>query len=172
LCRRRNNGRVDDKFATSSKSKWLWIGATLSILIFLPNLIWQVQHDFVSLDFLRHIYERVRIGQRKNFLPDELTMNLLAAPLGMLVCIFISLTEWRRPGDEIKAAMIFTLADLVGVQGKLGEAGSSSQIGTSSFVSLTGLIFKFGILHRIPANERCLQARFEPHVRVSGVLPW
>jgi len=38
---------------------------------------------------------------------------------------------------------------------------------------LGGLIFKSGILLRIPANEGCLQARFEPRVRVSwGVLTW
>jgi hypothetical protein len=54
-----------------------------------------------------------------------------------------------------------------------GNPGHSSQIGTSSFVFLTGLIFKSGILLRIRANERCLQARFEPRVRLSlGDFPW
>src|SRR5579862_5385377 len=46
------------------RSTWLWIGVVLSLLIFLPNLIWQVQHDFISLDFLRSIYARdIRIGR-------------------------------------------------------------------------------------------------------------
>ena len=31
------------------RSKWLWGGVAISVLIFLPNLIWQVQHNFVSL---------------------------------------------------------------------------------------------------------------------------
>jgi 4-amino-4-deoxy-L-arabinose transferase-like glycosyltransferase len=52
------------------KSKWLWIGAGIAILIFLPNLIWQVQHHFVSLDFLKHIHERdIRVGRTQGFLP-------------------------------------------------------------------------------------------------------
>src|SRR5512139_1260740 len=34
------------------KSPWLWGGVALSVLIFLPNLIWQAQHNFISLDFL------------------------------------------------------------------------------------------------------------------------
>src|SRR5579864_8416043 len=34
------------------KSKWLWFGVGVSLLIFMPNLIWQVQHHFVSVDFL------------------------------------------------------------------------------------------------------------------------
>ena len=63
-------------------SKWLWIGVGLSILVFLPNLIWQVQHHFISLDFLHHIHERdVRIGRTKGFLPDQLKLTLLAFPL-------------------------------------------------------------------------------------------
>src|ERR1039457_6799470 len=36
------------------KNKWLWYGVGFSLLIFLPNLIWQAQHHFVSLDFLRN----------------------------------------------------------------------------------------------------------------------
>ena len=35
------------------RSPWLWAGAGLAVLIFLPNFIWQVQHDFISLDFLQ-----------------------------------------------------------------------------------------------------------------------
>src|SRR6476659_3958750 len=36
-------------------SKWLWFGAGLALLIFLPNLLWQWRHDFISLAFLQHI---------------------------------------------------------------------------------------------------------------------
>jgi len=64
------------------RSKWLWYGVALSILIFLPNFIWQAQNHFVSLDFLKHIHERdVRQGRTKNFLPEQLEMTLLAFPL-------------------------------------------------------------------------------------------
>lgn len=39
-------------------SPWLWGGVALSSLVFLPNLVWQVQHDFVSLDHLSTIRAR------------------------------------------------------------------------------------------------------------------
>lgn len=72
-------------------SKWLWIGVVLSILIFLPNLIWQTHHHFISLDFLRQIHERdVRIGRTQDFLPGQLKLTLLAAPLwcaGLFFCL-------------------------------------------------------------------------------------
>ena len=63
-------------------SKWLWLGIAVALLIFLPNFVWQAQHGFVSLDFLRHIHERdVRIGRARYFLPEQLELTLLAFPL-------------------------------------------------------------------------------------------
>ena len=32
-------------------SKWLWLGAVLALLIFLPNFLWQWRHDFISTRF-------------------------------------------------------------------------------------------------------------------------
>ncbi|MEW5718557.1 MAG: glycosyltransferase family 39 protein, partial [Chloroflexota bacterium] len=65
------------------KSPWLWGGVALSLLIFLPNIIWQIQHNFISLEFLGSIHERdVRIGRTKDFLPDQLlTTNPFTLPL-------------------------------------------------------------------------------------------
>src|SRR5215469_3794961 len=53
-------------------SKWLWCGAAIGFLIFLPNLIWQVRHDFITLDFLRFIHARdVGMGRADGFLPQQ-----------------------------------------------------------------------------------------------------
>jgi hypothetical protein len=63
-------------------NKWLWFGIATAVLIFLPNLIWQAQHGFVPLDFLRHIHERdVRIGRARYFLPEQLELTLFGFPL-------------------------------------------------------------------------------------------
>ena len=54
------------------KSPWLWGGAGLALLIFLPNLLWQVEHGFISLHFLQHIHVRdVGQGRAKGFLPEQ-----------------------------------------------------------------------------------------------------
>lgn len=66
------------------KSRWLWYGVALSLLIFLPNLIWQVRHDFVSLHFLQHIHKRdVGEGRADGFLLHQFIINTnpLLAPL-------------------------------------------------------------------------------------------
>jgi hypothetical protein len=64
------------------RSKWLWYGVAISVLISLPNLLWQANNHFISMDFLKHIHERdVRQGRTKDFLPDQLKLTLLAFPL-------------------------------------------------------------------------------------------
>lgn len=75
----------------SLKSKWLWIGVALSILVFLPNLLWQAQHNFISLDFLSHIHARdVRQGRTAYFLPQQLELMGFRFPLavaGLFFCL-------------------------------------------------------------------------------------
>ena len=66
------------------RSPWLWCGVALSLLVFLPNLLWQFQHHFISLDFLRYIHARdVRIGRTEGFLREQffVSTNLFSVPL-------------------------------------------------------------------------------------------
>lgn len=45
-------------------SRWFVMGCGLTLLIVLPNLVWQVRHGFISLHFLEHIHARdLRIGR-------------------------------------------------------------------------------------------------------------
>jgi 4-amino-4-deoxy-L-arabinose transferase-like glycosyltransferase len=36
-------------------SKWLWVAAAIALLIAVPNLLWQVQHHFPTLEDLRSV---------------------------------------------------------------------------------------------------------------------
>jgi 4-amino-4-deoxy-L-arabinose transferase-like glycosyltransferase len=66
---------------------WFCAGVALALLIFLPNFLWLVRHDFVSYHFLQHIHVRdVRQGRADGFLRDQLLIcvNVFAAPLWLL----------------------------------------------------------------------------------------
>lgn len=87
------------------RSRWLWCGVALSLLIFLPNLIWQFRHDFVTLDMLQHIHARdVRIGRADGFWPEQLYIasNFVTVPLWLLGLWFVFATDrgrrWRILG--------------------------------------------------------------------------
>ena len=74
------------------RSKWFWIGVALAFLIFLPNLIWQLRHDLISLHFLQHIHARdVGQGRDQGFWRDQFRIdtNLASAPLWIAGLIFL-----------------------------------------------------------------------------------
>jgi 4-amino-4-deoxy-L-arabinose transferase-like glycosyltransferase len=66
------------------KSRWLWYGAALSVLIFLPNVVWQIRHGFISIHFLEYIHQRdIGEGRTSGFIPHQflLNANLMLTPL-------------------------------------------------------------------------------------------
>ncbi len=65
-------------------SRWFWAGVGLALLMFLPNLVWLVRHDFISYHFLQHIHARdVGEGRAEGFWKGQFLIcaNLAAAPL-------------------------------------------------------------------------------------------
>ena len=57
------------------QSPWLWAGAAIAFIIFLPNIVWQIQHNFISLEFQKSIHARdVSIGRTASYLTDQLVL--------------------------------------------------------------------------------------------------
>jgi Dolichyl-phosphate-mannose-protein mannosyltransferase len=81
------------------RSGWLWIGVAVSILVFLPNLIWQMHHHFISLEFLSHLHTRdLGQGRYSGFFREQLLtcVNLVTAPLTLLGLWFYFLCQQGR----------------------------------------------------------------------------
>jgi 4-amino-4-deoxy-L-arabinose transferase-like glycosyltransferase len=92
-------GVFDSNIRSQLRSPWLWAGVAVSLMIFLPNLIWQIQHHFISLDFLRHIHVRdVRQGRTRGFLPEQLLVCVGAglAPLALMGLWFLFRERGRK----------------------------------------------------------------------------
>lgn len=73
------------------RSPWLWGGVGLSVLIFLPNLIWQIQHNFISLEFLSSIHARdVEIGRAEGYIIEQFLFctNPFVIPLWVVGLIY------------------------------------------------------------------------------------
>jgi Dolichyl-phosphate-mannose-protein mannosyltransferase len=68
------------------KNGWLWAGAGLAMVMWLPNLIWQFQNHFVSVYFLASIHTRdVQSGLTSSFLTDQLLFNFNPVMLFLVV---------------------------------------------------------------------------------------
>jgi len=80
------------------KSPWLWAGVAVALLIFLPYLLWMVQHDFISFQKLSAMHARdVGNGYYKSFLLDQLYSA--ANPSSIYLWIFGLYFFWRNSGE-------------------------------------------------------------------------
>jgi len=67
-------------------SPWLWGGVALSLLMVTPNLIWQAQHNWISVQFLSTIHARdVAIGRTSGYLLEQLVVSANAFVLPLWV---------------------------------------------------------------------------------------
>jgi hypothetical protein len=72
----------------------------MALLLFLPNLIWQMNHQFISLDFLNAIHARdVRIGRADAYLIEQLFVcaNPFTIPFWLAgLCFYLLMPAGRR----------------------------------------------------------------------------
>ncbi len=66
------------------KDKWLYISAFISLLIFLPNIVWQAQHDF---PLIRHLQE-LNDSQLDEVGPFDFMIEQLNFPFTLIVSLF------------------------------------------------------------------------------------
>jgi len=99
------------------KSKWLWMGVAVAVLIFLPNLLWQAQHQFVSLDMLKHIHARdIENGKTAAFLHDQLANTFF--PLVLAGLCFFLFTRQGRPFRIVAWMYLVTLTLFIVAKGR------------------------------------------------------
>src|SRR5580700_4902121 len=80
-------------------NRYFLAALALTVLICLPNLLWQVHHHFISYQFLQSIHKRdVGEGRAKGFVSQQfwICTNLFAAPLWMAGLIaFLRSSRYR-----------------------------------------------------------------------------
>jgi len=92
-------GVIATPLRRSLLTPWPWLGAALALLLFLPNLIWQAQHDFIYLDFVKHIHERdIRWHRMDGFWIEQLYANTgpLLLPLWLAGLGFLAFAQSMR----------------------------------------------------------------------------
>jgi hypothetical protein len=95
------------------KSPWLWCGVVLSLLVVLPNFLWEVRHDLISVDFLRSIHARdVQIGRTDGFIVKQGLVGSAIVPIPMAIA-GLYFFFFARDGKRFRALGFMFVVPLV-----------------------------------------------------------
>jgi len=78
-------------------SPWIWLGGVIALLIFLPNLMWEVNRHFPTVELLRNVQASGRneeMGPLKFLVVQAMIFNPLTAPVWIA-----GLVELLRDGE-------------------------------------------------------------------------
>ena len=102
------------------RSKWIWIGAAIALLIFLPNLIWEARHGWPQIEVVRNAqqFKNEPISAARFLFEQTLFLDPLALPvvLGGLVWLFFA-----QPAKQFRFlgwAYLITMAAIMIPHGK------------------------------------------------------
>ena len=97
-------------------SRWLWVGGAIAVLLFLPNLVWNIRHHFPFLELQRNIRASGRdvpLGPGAFFAQETLAMQPLALPVWLAGLWFFFATEKGRRFRALGWAWVFTALVIV-----------------------------------------------------------
>jgi len=150
-------------------SPWMWAGAGLSLLIFLPNLIWQAQHSFIHLQFLSFIHARdIAIGRTQSFLLDQLYVpaNPVTVPMWLAGLYFYFFTPSGRPFRLLGWLAVIPWTLLLLAQGRGYYAGPIYPV-----LLAGGAVYGGQWLKSLPeARARALWAATWPTLAAGGLI--
>jgi hypothetical protein len=150
-------------------SRWLWYGAAISLLIFLPNLIWQMQHAFISFDFLSDIHARdIRIGRTNGFLIEQLFVpaNPATIPLWIAGLFFYFFAPEGRRYRTIGWMFVVPLALFAIAQGR----GYYMAPAYPMLLATGAVLWERRIASQTPERARFQRARIYAALAIGAVF--
>jgi len=92
-------------------NRWVWIGGAIALLIFVPNLLWNIQHHFPFLELqanIRRSGRNVPLGSVKFLVEEILTLHPLTLPIWLGGLWFFFFTKAGKPFRALGWAWVFS----------------------------------------------------------------
>ena len=103
-------------------STWLWIGAAIAFLIFLPNLLWNVQHHWPFVELMHNIRASgrdIQLSPVEFILQQILIMNPAAFPIWMAGLLFLFFSPKGRRFMALGWTYLVALLIFIVLKGKI-----------------------------------------------------
>ena len=102
------------------RSRWIWLGAGLALLIVLPNLVWEQQHHWVTLQALRQARDFNRLPfSFSNFWLTQVALNgYVSLPVWLAGLTFFLISPAAQQYRAIGIAFVTVVALLTLENGK------------------------------------------------------
>jgi 4-amino-4-deoxy-L-arabinose transferase-like glycosyltransferase len=100
---------------------WIWLGGALAGLVFLPNVIWNVRHEWPFLQFLRSVRESGRdvvLAPLEYVVHQVFNANPASLPVWLAGLGWLLLARRGRPFRPLGTAFLVTLAFFALTKGK------------------------------------------------------
>jgi len=101
--------------------KWIWIGGLLAFLIFLPNFLWNVRHDWPFVQLMHNIHQSgrdVQLSPLQFLLQQVLMVNPFAFPLWAAGLLWMFFGQEGRRYRVLGWAYVVTFALTAVLHGK------------------------------------------------------
>jgi hypothetical protein len=103
------------------REPWIWAGALIAFLIFLPNLIWEYENHWPTIEILRNV--DVAKNAHISWLAFIAQQAFLVHPLGAPICLaglwYFLISREGKPFRFLGWTYIFLLAELLILRGRI-----------------------------------------------------
>ena len=103
------------------RNPWIWLGELISFLIFLPNLLWEIAHQFPTIEVLQNAarFKNAPVSWYAFLAEQALLVHPLAFPVVLAGLWFFFSTEEGRSLRFLGWTYVFLLAQMLILKGRI-----------------------------------------------------
>lgn len=100
---------------------WIWLGAAVAFLIFLPNLLWEIHHGWPTIALLHAVIGKKysTVGPIEYILQQALLTDPLSAPIWLAGLWFLLRDRVGKKYSVLAWAYLTVLAEMIYMHGKI-----------------------------------------------------
>ena len=103
------------------REKWIWLGGLGAFAIFLPNLVWEMRHQWPTIEILRNVarVKNVPVAPLEFIWQQTLLVHPVATPICLAGLYFLLWAKEGKPYRFLGWTSLLVLAQLLILKGKI-----------------------------------------------------